>query len=166
LVRKKREKGIDFIMRRKDRERGSAFALEVLRDCEYATLATVNADGSPYCIPISPVLVDGDTVYFHSATEGQKLDNINNNSAVSISCVRHSIVIPEKFTVEYESAVVTGACSVVSDKDEKILALKKLSEKYAINHMNHFDREMEKYFHRTCVCKIDIVQITGKANIK
>ena len=151
-------------MRRKDRERDSAFALEVLRDCEYATLATINADGSPYCIPISPVLVDS-AMYFHCATEGLKLDNINRNNTISMSCVRSAKTISEKYTVEYESAVVTGRCIILTDEDEKIMALRKLSEKYAISHMNLFDSEMEKYFHRTCVCRIDIEQITGKANV-
>ncbi|MDF2839216.1 MAG: putative nitroimidazole resistance protein, partial [Evtepia sp.] len=56
-------------MRRKDREKDSQFALEVLKNCEYATLATVNPDGTPYCIPISPAMMDG-ALYFHCALEG------------------------------------------------------------------------------------------------
>lgn len=86
-------------MRRKDRKKDADFALEVLRDCEYATLATVNEDGTPYCIPISPVLVDG-CIYFHCALEGKKLDNINQNPNVCVSCVRHTKLVPEKFTTE------------------------------------------------------------------
>ena len=36
-------------MRRKDREKDAVFALEVMRDCEYATLATVNPDKTCVC---------------------------------------------------------------------------------------------------------------------
>jgi len=151
-------------MRRKDREKDASFAFEVLRDCEYATLATINPDGTPYCIPISPVLVDN-VIYFHCATEGQKLVNINDNNRICMSCVRHTKPIAETFTAEYESAVVFGKCIIVSNDDEKIMALRKLCEKYAESNMDNFDNSIAKWFHMTCVCKIDIEQITGKSNM-
>jgi len=150
-------------MRRKDRERDASFAMEVLRDCEYATLATINTDGTPYCIPISIVSEDN-TVYFHCATEGQKLLNISKNNSVCISCVRHTKTVPEKFTLEYESAVMTGTCSIVTDDDEKIRVLKKVGEKYAKSEMDHVGAKIAKSLHNTCVCKVNIIQITGKAN--
>ena len=151
-------------MRRKDRERDASFALEVLRDCEYGTLATINTDGTPYCIPISLVLVEN-TVYFHCATEGQKLVNISKNNSVCISCVRHTKLVPEKFALEYESAVATGTCVIVSDDDEKIRVLKKVGEKYAKSEMEHVGEKIAKSLHNTCVCKVDIIQITGKASV-
>jgi len=150
-------------MRRKDREKDAAFAMEVLQDCEYATLATTNPDGTPYCIPVSPVLVD-DSIYFHCATEGQKLTNIELCDSVCISAVRYTKLVPEKFSTEYESAVATGKCCIVSEDKEKIMALRKLCEKYAISNMKNFDKETSDALHRTCVCRIDIIKVTGKAN--
>ena len=152
-------------MRRKDREKNAAYALEVLRDCEYATLATINKDGTPYCIPISPVLIDN-SVYFHCAAKGQKLDNINHINDVCISCVRHTKPLPEEFTVEYESSVAIGKCEIVLSDTEKIMALRELCEKYAKSNMSSFDNEVAKFLNRTCVCKISIEQVTGKANMK
>jgi len=151
-------------MRRKDRERGASFALEVLQDCEYATLATVNPDGTPYCIPISPVLL-GDTIYFHCATEGQKLANISQNSTVCLTCVRHTKLLPEKFTTEYESAVASGECEIVSDEREKTMALRIIAEKYAKSNMEQVEAKIAETLHRTCVCKIEIARISGKANM-
>ena len=151
-------------MRRKDKEKNAAFALEVLRDCEYAALASINTDGTPYCIPISPVLA-GNIVYFHCAAEGKKLDNIKQNNAVCISCVRYTKLIPEEFTTDYESAVATGKCVIVTDESEKIMALRKISEKYAKTNMSNFDAELAKFLKKTCVCRIDIEYITGKASI-
>ena len=150
-------------MRRKDRERDESFALEVLRDCEYATLATTNPDGTPYCIPISPVLIEN-TIYFHCAPEGQKLENINKNNIVCISGVGYTKLIPEKITTEYESAVATGKCYIVTDNEENIMALKAICEKYAKSSMEHFEKKIAEYSHRTCVCKIELMKITGKAN--
>jgi hypothetical protein len=151
-------------MIRKDREKDAAFALEVVRDCEYATLATVNTDGTPYCIPVSPVLIDS-AIYFHCAAEGKKLDNIKQNNNICISCVSHTKLIPEKFTTEYKSAVAIGKCGIIEDKTEKITALRAICEKYAGSNMSSFDEEIAKSLHRTCICRIDIEQITGKANI-
>jgi len=150
-------------MRRKDRERDTSFALEVLKNCEYATLATTNPDGTPYCIPISPVLIDK-AIYFHCAPEGQKLGNISKNNTVCISCAGHTERIPEDFTTEYESAVVTGKCHIVSNEEEKIMALKKLCEKYAESNIENADASIAKSLHKTFICKIEITKITGKAS--
>jgi nitroimidazol reductase NimA-like FMN-containing flavoprotein (pyridoxamine 5'-phosphate oxidase superfamily) len=38
-------------MRRKDREMDDDFAKQVIDKAAFATLATVNEDGSPYCAP-------------------------------------------------------------------------------------------------------------------
>ena len=151
-------------MRRKDRERDATFALEVLRDCEFITLATINLDGTPYCIPINHALVDK-TIYFHCAPEGQKLTNIKHNNNVCITGVRHTKILPEKFTTEYESAVATGKCFEVTDDDEIILGLKKITEKYAMDHMDDFENMMDKYRGKVSVYKIELEQITGKANM-
>ncbi len=149
-------------MRRKDREKDAEFALEVVKNCEYATLATLNADGTPYCIPVSPALLDG-AVYFHCAGEGQKLDNLRANPAVCLSCVGESRTIPEKYAVRYTSAVAAGTCSVVADPAEARRALYAIAEKYAPAHLAAFEAEMQKYAGRTAVCKITIHTITGKA---
>ena len=149
-------------MRRKDRQRDATFALEVLRDCEYATLATVNPDGTPYCIPISPAL-SGDVIYFHCASEGKKLDNIAHSSSVCVSCVRHTKRMPEKFSTEFESAVAFGPCETVLDEEEKISALKLICEKYAAENLGQFESAVRRSLHRTRICKIKISGITGKA---
>ena len=151
-------------MRRKDREKDSTFALEVMRDCEYATLATINTDGTPYCIPISPAVTDN-VIYFHCALEGKKLTNINLNSAVCISSVRHTKLLPEQYTTEYESAVAIGKCSVVSDDVEKTMALRLICEKYANNFMVQAMNKIAESLSRTCVCKIIVEKITGKARL-
>ena len=151
-------------MRRKDREKDTAFALEVMRDCEYATLATINPDGTPYCIPISPVVI-GSTIYFHCALEGQKLTNINANNSVCISAVRHTKLVPQLFTTEYESAVASGKCSLVFDGDEKTMALKLICKKYAKDFMAQAMAKIAESLNRTCVCKIEVEKITGKARM-
>lgn len=151
-------------MRRKDREKDATFAIEVLRDCEYATLSTINSDGTPYCVPISPVVIDN-SVYFHSATEGKKLDNIEKNNSVCLSGVRHTKLVPEKFTTEFESAVALGRCRLIENTEEKISALRAICEKYANSNMASFEEAITHSLERTAVYKINLEQITGKAKI-
>jgi len=151
-------------MRRKDREKDGAFAFEVIRDCEYATLATVNKNGTPYCIPVSPVVIK-DSIYFHCAPEGQKLDNITENGSVCISAVRYTRLVPERFTTEYESAVATGKCRIIADEAEKLMVFQALRDKYAESNAAGFDSELTKSMNKTYICGITVEQITGKANI-
>jgi len=152
------------MMKRKDREKDAAFALEVLRDCEYAVLATANPDGTPYCIPVSPALI-GSSIYFHCAPEGRKIDNINNNNSVCITCAGRTKLIPEKFSIEYESAVAFGKCVIIAEEAEKVSALLAICEKYANNKLTEFETAINKSLRETCICRIDIETITGKANI-
>ena len=148
-------------MRRIDRQRDETFARELLHRCEYAVLSTVNPDGSPYCIPISPVLVEN-TIYFHCALEGQKVENILNNARVCLACVDKTHLVPEHFTTEYQSAVVTGEAHMVDSEAEKRFALRKLCEKYTPNHMHLVEQNIDKSIHRTGICAIVIDSITGK----
>jgi Predicted flavin-nucleotide-binding protein len=149
-------------MRKKDCERDASFALELLRNCEYATLATINPDGTPYCIPVSLVVIDG-AVYFHGALEGQKVTNLAANSAVCISGVGYTKLVPEKFTTEYESAVVSGICVAVTDETEKTEMMRVFCEKYAQESMHKFERIMSRMLAVTGVFKIQVTEATGKA---
>lgn len=150
------------MMRRKDREKDSQFAMEVLNHCEYATLATMNSDGTPYCIPISPAVVN-ECIYFHCALEGKKLDNIKRHPSVCVSAVAYTKLVPENFSTEFESAVAMGECQMVSDDEEKIKALRAICEKYAASNMTAFENAITKSLPRTGICKITITALTGKA---
>lgn len=152
-------------MRRKDRERGEDFALAVLENCPYATFATVNEDGSPYCIPVSPVYYCG-AVYFHCAPEGQKIDNIRRNPQVCLCCADGVKDIPEHFTTAYQSCVIFGRAELVYNEEEKIMALRKLCEKHAASNMEQFAQAISRSLSHTAICKITIERITGKQKEK
>jgi len=152
-------------MRRKDRERPADFALNVADTCAYAVMATVNPDGSPYCIPLS-FAREGEWLYFHCAFEGHKIDNLNTSNRVCICCVGTSTPIPEEYTMEYESAVINGAASEVTDREEKIHALDLIVRRYAPENMAGFEAAIESMLGRTAIWKIHIDEISGKARAK
>jgi len=148
-------------VRRKDRERPREFALEVVDKCAYSMMATVNPDGTPYCIPLS-MTREGDWLYFHSALEGHKIDNLKYQNRVCISCVGEVKEAPGEFSINYESAVINGVASEITDREEKIRALLLISKRYTPANMENFDKAIEKNLGRTGVWKIHIDEISGK----
>ncbi len=148
-------------MRRKDREMDAAFAMNVLERCEFAMLAMTLPDGMPYCIPISPALLDG-AVVFHCAQHGCKTDAMRANPDVCLSAACDVSPVPEDFTTEYASAVAFGTAFEVTDDAEKVAALRAICERYAASNMKGFEEAVERSLHRTAVWRIDIDGLTGK----
>lgn len=148
-------------MRRKDREMDVDFAMGVLERCEFATLAMTLPDGKPYCIPISPALVDG-AVVFHCAQHGCKTDVMRVNPSVCLSAACDVSAVPEDFTTEYASAVAFGTATEVIDDAGKVEALRAICERYAASNMKGFDEAIERSLHRTAVWRIDMGELTGK----
>jgi nitroimidazol reductase NimA-like FMN-containing flavoprotein (pyridoxamine 5'-phosphate oxidase superfamily) len=150
-------------MRRKDREMPREFAEAVIDASRFATLATVDSDGTPYCVALSMVR-DRERLYFHCALEGHKIENLRRESRVCISFVGETKLPSDDFTVEYESAVVFGAASEVINRDEKIRALRLICERCTPSNMAAFDAAIEKSLDLTGVWKIHIGAISGKRN--
>ena len=136
-------------MRRRDREMPKEFALEIIDKCGYAVLSMIDQD-APYAVPIS-VARDGDTVYF--------LRSYPRVCLVFVGDVRPAF---DKFTTEYESAIVTGNAREVLKDSEKIHALRIICERYTPSNMYQFDEAIEKSLDRTAIWKVDISTISGK----
>ena len=148
-------------MRRKDREMPRNMALAVTDKCAYSVFATVNPDGSPYCIPLC-LAREGEWLYFHSAPEGHKIDNLKQRNRVCICCVGDVKPVPGEFSIEFESAVINGTASEVTDREEKIRGLSLISKRYAPDNMASFDKYTEQRLDVTAVWKIHIDEISGK----
>ena len=148
-------------MRRKDREKPEEFALAVADKCAFFVLATANPDGSPYCVPLS-MAREGKWLYFHSAPAGHKIENLRRQSRVCVTCVGNNKAIPGKFALEYESAVITGDASEITENKEKIRALALISKRYTPDNMAAFDNAIETELDMVAVWKIRIDEISGK----
>jgi nitroimidazol reductase NimA-like FMN-containing flavoprotein (pyridoxamine 5'-phosphate oxidase superfamily) len=151
-------------MRRKDREMSREFALGVADTCLYGVLSTVSEDGSPYGTALS-IVRDGDWVYFHCALEGHKIDNLRRDPRVCLLCVGTVREPPDKFTVEYESAVIFGTAEEVTDREEKVHALRLLCERHTPANMGAFEGAVEKSLDVTGIWRIRIGEISGKRRI-
>ncbi|WP_460294043.1 pyridoxamine 5'-phosphate oxidase family protein [Clostridium tertium] len=105
-------------IRRKYRKVEPSEAIDILKKCEYGILSTVDENGYPYGVTLSYVYAN-DSIYFHSAVEGHKLENIKNNDKVSFCVVGQTDVLPDKFSTKYESVVIFGRAKEVFEDEKK-----------------------------------------------
>ena len=151
-------------MRRKDKALTNEAVVRLLEECEYGTLSTVDDQGQPYGVPLNYVFQDA-CLYFHCALEGHKLDNLLSDGRVSFCVVGRTRVLPAKFSTEYESVIVTGEASVVQG-DERNEALVGLVDKYSPEFAEEGRKYIEKLDRKTTVVKIEVITMTGKANVE
>jgi len=118
--------------------------------------------GDPDRLTFAVDVVRNGSIYFHSALNGQKLDNINYNPKVSFCVVGKTNVLPDKFATEYESAVAFGVAAEVAGNEQQD-ALLWLLEKYCPGFMEEGRRYIEEKEKSTKVIKIEISHISGKA---
>lgn len=150
-------------IRRKDRQMDEKFALKVVDDCPFATISMY--DDEPYCVVISPVRKDN-SIYFHCAKSGRKIDILKKNPRVCISFVSEAKAIyVSSFTTLFKSAIFYGNAVFVEDRDEKIDALRLLCEKYLPDKMENFDKSIQRSLERTQIIRIDMESFSAKAKL-
>jgi nitroimidazol reductase NimA-like FMN-containing flavoprotein (pyridoxamine 5'-phosphate oxidase superfamily) len=147
-------------MRRKDKEIGTDEAINLLAECEYGVLSTVDNNGQPYGLPLNYAYKDN-CIYFHCALAGHKIDNIDNNPKVSFCVVGNTKVLPSEFSTDYVSAVAFGVASEMQGT-ERYDAFVLLLEKFALDFMKEGRKFIEKLDKVTKVIKIEIQHISGK----
>lgn len=154
-------------MRKASREMDASFALEVFDRAPYVTVSFLRPDGSPYGVPLSLVRTDDDTFFCHCALEGEKLDCIAANPSVALSAVsRCTPTVGPKdgsFTLQYKSAMAVGKAEIVTDEDEKVMALRAICQRFLPGHMDAFDDAVRRSMDRTAVVRITLTAPpTGK----
>jgi len=147
-------------IRRKDRKLEVEEAKELLKKEVYGVLSTVGEDGYPYGVPVKYVYID-DSIYFHCAREGHKLDNIFFNDKVSFCVVGNTEVLPEIFSMKYESVIVFGRAMEVNG-DEKEKALLEIINKYSRDYLEKGKEYIKNSGDATKVIKIRIEHISVK----
>ncbi|MCR1949820.1 pyridoxamine 5'-phosphate oxidase family protein [Clostridium sp. DSM 100503] len=148
-------------IRRKDRKIETSEAIDILKKCEYGILSTVDENGYPYGVPLSYVYANN-AIYFHSAVEGHKLENIKNNDKVSFCVVGQTDLLPDKFSTKYESVIIFGRAKELF-QDEKNEAFLELINKYSKDYIEKGKGYIKNASAKTKVIKLSIDYISGKA---
>jgi nitroimidazol reductase NimA-like FMN-containing flavoprotein (pyridoxamine 5'-phosphate oxidase superfamily) len=148
-------------LRRKDRAITEEETMHLLKIGEYGVLSTVAKNGVPYGIPLSYCVIDN-SIYFHCAVEGKKLDHFKQNKLVSFCVVGNTEILPDKFSTKYESAIVSGEIEEVFG-DKKQIGLEGLLHKYSSEFIDKGITYIEAANKKTKVFCISINSLTGKA---
>lgn len=111
---------------------------EFLNEQHVGRIASIDGDGYPQIIPMNFVYIDG-SIYMHSHTKGEKLDNIERNGRAGFEVDRELEFLPSYFEdpkdasladTLYISVVIKGDAQIVTDPKEKTIALNGLMTKY------------------------------------
>ena len=153
-------------MRRSDRARGPEFCYELMDRCTHGVVAVSSDEGAPYCLPLSLVRV-GDSLYFHGAKDGRKLDLMRKHPQVCVTFVgkdEPSFLPPCEYTTFFQSVIATGTAHEVTDREERIMALHALCQKLTPEAVTGpvFEAALKESYRFTAVWRIDLDEVMGK----
>ena len=112
--------------------------IKFLNEQDTGRICSIDKDGYPQIIPMNFVYTN-DVIYMHSHTKGEKIENIKRNTKVGFEVDKSLEFLPSYFTdpvdasqadTLYISIVIKGIGALVSDRNEKTLALNALMKKY------------------------------------
>lgn len=138
--------------------------LALLDQALVGRLATNSRGGYPIIKPVNFVRV-GESLYLHSARQGEKIDDIRRDGRVCFEVDQPLAYVacrakPCRATILYRSAVALGRAVLVEDEAERVAALAALMRKHQP------DAALEdfppKVLAITEVIRIDIAELTGK----
>ncbi len=149
-------------MRRSDRAMTESEAWEFLRQQAVGRLGLI-ADTGPYVVPLN-YLVLGESIYFHSAREGLKMEAIQRCPQVCFLVDQFMGVSRAvracDFSACYRSVIVRGRAHLLEDVEEKTRILNALTHKYAED--QDFKPAAAAAAMPTAVVKIRVDSISGK----
>jgi nitroimidazol reductase NimA-like FMN-containing flavoprotein (pyridoxamine 5'-phosphate oxidase superfamily) len=101
----------------------------------YGRLATIGADGYPYCVPLLYVCLDGEVYVHNAAAKGHLRANVDNNAHVCFEVDEAGDVFDYgRFqcdsSIAYASVILFGKIRVVSDEAAKRKFCNQLMAKY------------------------------------
>jgi nitroimidazol reductase NimA-like FMN-containing flavoprotein (pyridoxamine 5'-phosphate oxidase superfamily) len=140
----------------------------LLRSATVGRLGTSGRDGYPRVKPLNFVHVDH-AIYFHSAREGEKIDDILRDSRVCfevdlpIAYVKGRQDDPCRASYLYQSVIIYGKADLVHDEPERRKALSELMRKYQPN--GKYGEFLNAKLALTAVVRIDIETMTGKEDL-
>jgi len=148
-------------MRRKDKEvTGAKDIEEIIRRANICRLALCEGD-RPYIVPLCFGYENG-KLYFHSASQGRKLEILENNRNVCFEMdIDQGLVsgeAPCKYGFRYRSVVGFGRASFIRDTESKREALGIIMKNYSEGVFDFTESKVAG----TTIIKVDIEDITGK----
>ena len=155
---------MDRKMRRFRQQLPEKDAIGILESASAGVLSLIDSDGLPYGVPLSYAFDGKDSIYFHSALSGHKIECLTANPSCSFCIIDQNEVHPEEFTTYFRSVIARGTIHRVTDPDEINHGLNLLCDKYSPG--IDATTEINKFIKNVAVLRLDITGITGKEAIE
>ena len=151
-------------MRRKDKEiKEKAVIEEILLENQVGRLGTA-VDGVPYVVPMNYAYMRG-KIYLHTHRDGKKVRDIEANPIVCFEVDSGDIVEgdqPCSYSWTYRSVIAHGKARLVDDPEEKLRALRIISDKYAFGKGQKLSLEQVQSHKDLLIIEITVEKMTGK----
>lgn len=151
-------------IRRKDRHLDKDKALRLLEEAAYGVLCMQALPGGGYGVPLHFVWDGAESIYLHCAPEGYKLDCLAADPRACLVITGENHVLPEAFSTAYESLLLHGEVSLVSDEEQKNATLRTFLAKYIPQPGERAEHFLQHAAPRTAVLQFRILSASGKAN--
>jgi nitroimidazol reductase NimA-like FMN-containing flavoprotein (pyridoxamine 5'-phosphate oxidase superfamily) len=152
-------------MRRKRQQLSDEDCLAILERSTSGTLALLGDNDYPYAVPISYVYANN-SLFFHSALSGHKIDAIKNHDKASFCIIDKDEIHGDEYTTYFRSVIAFGQIMIIEDPSEKLIAAQMLGRKYNPGQEKALEKEIEKGFSRMAIIRMEIEHVTGKEAIE
>ena len=148
-------------MRRSDKEITDKKVIEEIISDSIVCKVAMADDNRPYIVPLCFGLKDN-TLYFHSAPEGKKIDILKKNPNVCFEFEIYTQVIKSAeacgWGMKYRSIIGFGKAAFILDEASKEKAFNIIMHQYADGTFS-YDKAL---LSATVIIKVDIEHMTGK----
>ena len=148
-------------MRRKEKEITDKSEIESIIGKSQVCRMGLSEDGRAYIVPLCFGYKDN-SLYFHSAKEGRKIEILKRNNQVcfefDIDAQIHSGKTACAWGMKYRSVIGYGRASFIEDSGKKRKALDIIMSQYTGGGFAYSDKALEE----TLVIKVEISRMTGK----
>ncbi len=146
-------------MRRFKQELTKEECYKVLEENKRGVLSLSGSD-YPYGVPLSYYFKD-DTIYFHGAKEGFKLDCIKNNPKACFTVINESKKEEDSWIRYFDSIIAFGDIEIVGNKEECYKICRDIGLHFTDDE-EHINKELEGGIDRVTCLKFKIVHVSGK----
>jgi len=137
----------------------------ILNNGKYAVISLCR-ENEPYIVTLSYGYDSvSNSLYFHCATKGLKLDFLKANPNVCATIIEDGGYVINECGHNFRSVVFQGKMNIVSDSDEKKHGMKTLVSHLEKNStvMGEKLAKSDDYYSKMEILRLDIIQIQGKA---
>ncbi len=122
-----------------------------------------NEEGYPVSVPLSYVYYK-EAIYILSEPEGEKMDQIRKHPEASFVIILKDHIVPQFFTVQYESVIIRGTAEIIEDPNLLSEIAQAFIQRFYSQFMHRSMTYMESVLTNHVLIRLNIQTLTGKVH--